>query len=785
MPEASEVSTTVGPEDPHFIHHSDIPGIKLVGTVFDGRLWSLPQPAATASTAKSWQRCNDIVFSWILNSCSPEIGKSILYSNSAEIAWCELEDRFGQSNGAQLYGTQKKLTDFSQGNDSISTYFTKLKSIWDELDGMGMNPLCSCNCQCGAKIKQKKFQEDQRIVQFLMGLNDSFAVVRGTILMQNPLPKLSSIYNNLLQEEGQREIHNAVNFQADSAALYAGNSKGPYKGNYNGYNNSGFNNGNIGYHNNGYNQKNQFYKNQASGSNQQGHFNGRRGNFQQQSQPNFQHQNAQHQQQFSSKGKGQNIDDNAIPAVPIPFCNYCKKHGHKIEVCRHLQNRNRRFAGNVFNEQEGPIPSEGFVQAPNPGSNQVPNTAPGSSSGSFPFASGSSANFAGFNSSDDYNGPASSANFAAFDLIHIDLWGPYHTATYNGYKYFLTIVDDFTRCTWTHLLTCKGNAFVFIKSFIQMVDTQFGRKVKCIRLPSKVLDSLSPYQILFGKEPDLSHMRSFGCLVYASSPKPGRDKFSPRAVACVFLGYPFGKKAYKLLNLDNHSIMYSRDVVFHEHVFPYIKDDVHSFIPVSLSDCPEPTIPVATNAPHTSQTSEAVHTSTIHNTPSSIPNTTSQASTHVRQSTRQSRPPSYLQHYVCQTQHKTRSLCNFDICDHTLTSLCIQDFSMPNSMCMSVIVEPNSTIRNILPIQEPKNYEEASVYPEWQEAITAEFNALEANNTWSLVPLPPGKKSISCKWVFKVKHKSDGTIERYKARLVVKGFTQKEGIDYTKLFALL
>lgn len=64
-----------------------------------------------------------------------------------------------------------------------------------------------------------------------------------------------------------------------------------------------------------------------------------------------------------------------------------------------------------------------------------------------------------------------------FQLSHIDTWGPYNTKTYNNQSYFLTIVDDFSRSTWTHLLSTKSNAFGVIKGFIEMVETQFGKKV--------------------------------------------------------------------------------------------------------------------------------------------------------------------------------------------------------------------------------------------------------------------------------------------------------------------
>lgn len=57
-----------------------------------------------------------------------------------------------------------------------------------------------------------------------------------------------------------------------------------------------------------------------------------------------------------------------------------------------------------------------------------------------------------------------------FQLIHLDTWGPYHTKTYNGFRYFITLVDDFTRATWTHIMSTKGAALNIIKAFTSMVE---------------------------------------------------------------------------------------------------------------------------------------------------------------------------------------------------------------------------------------------------------------------------------------------------------------------------
>jgi len=89
------------------------------------------------------------------------------------------------------------------------------------------------------------------------------------------------------------------------------------------------------------------------------------------------------------------------------------------------------------------------------------------------------------------------------------------------------------------------------------------------RLPTKVLRGKTPYEVLHGSAPTYNHLRVFGCLGFVATYKQGRDKFQPRARTCVFLGYPLGQKGYKVMDLETHKVYVSRDVVFHEHIFPF------------------------------------------------------------------------------------------------------------------------------------------------------------------------------------------------------------------------
>ncbi|KAG8492427.1 hypothetical protein CXB51_009682 [Gossypium anomalum] len=85
--------------------------------------------------------------------------------------------------------------------------------------------------------------------------------------------------------------------------------------------------------------------------------------------------------------------------------------------------------------------------------------------------------------------------------------------------------------------------------------------------------------------------------------------------------------------------------------------------------------------------------------------------------------------------------------------------------------------------EEPCSFEEAEAHQGWKQAMANEIAMIEKNQTWELVPRPANRKVIGVKWVYRAKHNADGSLNKLKARLVVKGFSQKYGLDYLETFA--
>ncbi|KAJ0790577.1 putative transcription factor interactor and regulator CCHC(Zn) family [Helianthus annuus] len=229
-------SSSIDASNPLYLHPSDHPGMILVSKSFDGTglaAWKRGMTIALLAKNKLdfvksefvrpikvsqlslWERCNNMVISWILNTLSREIAESVLYTESAYQLWQDLNDRYGQANGAKLYQLQKNLCQITQRNNDIANYFAKVKTNWDGLSSLNLIP----SCTCGAAHIIAKRDEDQRLIQFLIGLNSSYDVIRGSILMMQPLPSINQAYGILIHKEKQREISATGQFFSESASM--------------------------------------------------------------------------------------------------------------------------------------------------------------------------------------------------------------------------------------------------------------------------------------------------------------------------------------------------------------------------------------------------------------------------------------------------------------------------------------------------------------------------------------------------------------------------------------
>ena len=397
--------------------------------------------------------------------------------------------------------------------------------------------------------------------------------------------------------------------------------------------------------------------------------------------------------------------------------------------------------------------------------------------------------------------PSKTVTSMPLELVHSDVCGKMGRKSMGGAEYFLTLLDDKTHYAWVYPLKTKGQAFERFKQWQAEVENLTGQRVKTLRTdnggeftsksfqahlkacgirheltipktpeqngvaerlnrtlvettramlldaklpqkfwaeaistaaylrnrsPTSAVEGTTPHQAWYGQKPRVEHLRVFGCVAYVHVPKDERGKLDSKTKKCVLLGYGSVQKGYRIYDRLTQKVFYSRNVKFDEREIesPPVEEEEPAQRPLILDPVGEPE--------SDREAGDEENGGTNADPPDA-------AEPPPRRSARKGGPVDY--------------------------------YGFP---------QVHLTIHS-----EPTTFEEATGCPEkakWKEAMGKEIKSLKDNKVWELTTLPPGKKGIGCKWVYKVKTNSGGSIERYKARLVARGFDQKFGSDYDETF---
>ncbi|GJV99968.1 cysteine-rich receptor-like protein kinase 8 [Tanacetum coccineum] len=166
--------------------------LKLINEEFE-------EPTVELPIRPFLERANDMVISWILNTVSEQIGNNLSFVNIVFALWNELNEHYAQLDGHKIYQVSNEIANLKQGNTTIELYYHKLKGLWDELDALKAPYACACRCDCTNRRTNGEKDQRKRLIQFLMGLDESYTNVRRQILLIQPLPLVSKAYNMLRQ----------------------------------------------------------------------------------------------------------------------------------------------------------------------------------------------------------------------------------------------------------------------------------------------------------------------------------------------------------------------------------------------------------------------------------------------------------------------------------------------------------------------------------------------------------------------------------------------------------
>ncbi|OMO64840.1 Integrase, catalytic core [Corchorus capsularis] len=168
---------------------------------------TIQKPRVDSPNLQPWMRCNSIVKGWLKSAMGKDVRGSVRYANTAREIWVDLEERFGKGSDPRAYEIRRAVTLLRQEKMSVSSYYTKLKGLWDEMQSIFPLPKCVCNgCKCNISKQLVDMREKEQLYDFLMGLDDEFGIVKTQILSTKPTPGLGHAYHLVAEDEQQKQI---------------------------------------------------------------------------------------------------------------------------------------------------------------------------------------------------------------------------------------------------------------------------------------------------------------------------------------------------------------------------------------------------------------------------------------------------------------------------------------------------------------------------------------------------------------------------------------------------
>jgi len=410
------------------------------------------------------------------------------------------------------------------------------------------------------------------------------------------------------------------------------------------------------------------------------------------------------------------------------------------------------------------------------------------------------------------------------ELIHADICGPIEPISNSGKRYFFSLIDDYSRKGWVYLLSEKSEALDYFKLYKNMVEKETGALIKCLRTdrggefnslafrsfcdengikrqltttytpqqngvaerknrtvmnmvrcmlsarrvpktfwpeavnwafyllnrcPTHAVKYVTPQEAWSGIKPSIKHLRIWGCLAHVHIPDAKRGKLDDKSFPCIMLGVSDESKGYRLFDPKVKRIVVSKDVLFEEEKGwdwgTNYKEQLETELVWSDDEL------------HSDDGEQQQHNDGIQLEDNTLEDNTELEEVGETSAVprRERLQPTWMQDYV------------------SGAGLSEEEEGEEATAYM---------VQNVIN-DDPVQFEEAIKHEKWRKAMDSEMQSIEKNHTWELTDLPVGARTIGVKWIYKTKLNEMGEVDKYKARLVVKGYSQQHGIDFSEVFA--